>query len=137
MRGCMFILRQAYLKMAILLHTVANWRFIMIIAVYKHSLLAVQHSVVVSTSFWSSTTGVHLAQEHDWKLCGLHCKYFNCNPFNYYVHCKPFVGRFYWFFLCYKSHCSSTVIFTVFGNGIYCDKNINSTDKFSRMCTLW
>ena len=30
----MFILRQASLKMAILLHTVANWRFIMIIAVY-------------------------------------------------------------------------------------------------------
>ena len=29
----MFILRQASLKMAILLHTVANWRFIMIIAV--------------------------------------------------------------------------------------------------------
>ena len=33
-RGCMFILRQTSLKMAILLHTVANWRFIMIIAVY-------------------------------------------------------------------------------------------------------
>ena len=32
-RGCMFILRQASLKMAILLHTVANRRFIMIIAV--------------------------------------------------------------------------------------------------------
>ena len=29
----MFILRQTSLKMAILLHTVANWRFIMIIAV--------------------------------------------------------------------------------------------------------
>ena len=29
----MFILRQASLKMAILLHTVAKWRFIMIIAV--------------------------------------------------------------------------------------------------------
>ena len=29
----MFILRQASLKMAILLHTVANWRFIMITAV--------------------------------------------------------------------------------------------------------
>ena len=28
----MFILRQASLKMAILLHTVANWRFIMILA---------------------------------------------------------------------------------------------------------
>ena len=35
-RGCMFILRQASLKMAILLHTVANWRFIMIIAVFVH-----------------------------------------------------------------------------------------------------
>ena len=34
-RGCMFILRQTSLKMAILLHTVANWRFIMIIAVYS------------------------------------------------------------------------------------------------------
>ena len=32
----MFILRQASLKMAILLHTVANWWFIMIIAVPRY-----------------------------------------------------------------------------------------------------
>ena len=38
-RGCMFILRQASLKMAILLHTVANWRFIMIIAVLRQIYL--------------------------------------------------------------------------------------------------
>ena len=31
----MFILRQASLKMAILLHTVANWQFITIIAVLE------------------------------------------------------------------------------------------------------
>ena len=34
----MFILPQTSLKMAILLHTVANWRFIMIIAVHGFKL---------------------------------------------------------------------------------------------------
>ena len=38
-RDCMFLLRHVSLKMAILLHTVANWRFIMIIAVYICSVL--------------------------------------------------------------------------------------------------
>ena len=44
------------------------------------------------------------------------------------IHCKYFLGRLYWFYLYYKSHCNSPVIFTDF----YCNFCHYKTSKINQ-----